>query len=424
MAGSRNDERRDFQASPDQGRKGFTAYRRLLRLPGAVGFFVPAIVARLGVAATGIGLIFSVHGFTGSFAFAGAVTGAFAIAEAVAGPQIGRLIDRLGQGRILPVVAGAHLTAIILTLLAASGGGIALSVLAAAAAGATVAQPGALAGARWVHIIPERTDLRVAFSLEAAVNDAVFMVSPPLVTLLSGLIAPWAGTAAAAVLLVTGCLVIAAQRATAPLPAKREPRRTRRFDRASYGLLSWAFLAAIGVNLGLGCFFGAAPILLTATAKGDGIPAVAGLILAVTSVASLASGLAFGAWAGQIRPQSAQLTAAVVLFGALVVAVIWQSLLGLTIAVVIAGVAIAPLVATSSQIVEASVERRALTQGLTWINTASAAGIGISGAAVGFAIEARGLATATLVALSLASIVVVSALAGVSARRAPLDARR
>lgn len=421
MAGSRNNERRDPLATTDQGRRGFGAYRGLLRLHGAVGFFVPAIVARLGVAATGIGLLFSIHGSTGSYAFAGAVTGAFAISEGIAGPQIGRLIDRFGQGRILPLVAGIHLIAIVLTVLAAAGAGLPLSVLAAMAAGATVAQPGALSGARWVHILPDRTDLRVAFSLEAAVNDAVFIIGPPLVTILSGLVAPWAGTAVAAALLVLGCLALAAQRTTAPPPAGRTPRRGEPPESPARGMLSRAFVAAVGVNLGLGCFFGAAPVLVTATAAGAGTPAIAGPILAVTSLASLASGLAYGASAGRLRPQVVQVAAAMVLLSAIVIAAIWPSLPGLTIAVLVAGIAIAPLVATSSQIVEASVERRVLTQGLTWINTASAAGIGVSSAAVGLAIDSGGLRAAILVALSLVSVAVMSALAGFRFRR---EARR
>ncbi|SDG39853.1 MFS transporter [Microbacterium pygmaeum] len=412
MAGSRNDDRLDPSWPGDRGPQGFTAYRRILRLPGAVGFFVPAIVARLGVAATGIGMLFSVHGFTGSYAFAGAVTGVFATAEAIAGPQVGRLIDRFGQGRILPAVAGAHLMAIVLTMFAAASGSLALSVPAAVFAGATVAQPGALAGARWVHILPERSDLRVAFSLEAAVNDAVFIIGPPVVTVLSGLVAPWAGSAVAAVLLVVGCLVLAAQTATAPSPAARSPRSEIRPHSRTNGLRSPAFLAAVGVNLGLGCFFGAAPILVTATATGNGIPAIAGFVLAATSVASLVSGLVYGASASRLRPQAVQLTAAAVLLSALVLAVFWPSLLGLAVAVLIGGIAIAPLVATSSQIVEASIERRVLTQGLTWINTASAAGVGISSAAVGFAIEAGGLVPATVVAMGLVGVAVASALAG------------
>lgn len=424
MAGSRNDDRRDHPTPTDQAPQGFSAYRRLLRRRGAVGFFVPAIVARLGVAATGIGLLLSVHGFTGSYAFAGAVTGAFAITEAIAGPQIGRLIDRFGQGRILPLVAGIHLIAIVLTVLAAAGASLPLSVLAAIAAGATVAQPGALSGARWVHILPERTDLRVAFSLEAAVNDAVYIIGPPLVTLLSGLIAPWAGTAAAAALLVVGCLFLAAQRTTAPPPAGRMPRGGGTRERPARGMRSRPFVAAVGVNLGLGCFFGAAPVLVTATAAGAGVPALAGFILAVASVASLASGLAYGASRVRVGPQTIQVAAALVLLSALVIAASWPSLPGVTIAVLVAGIAIAPLVATSSQIVEASVERRVLTQGLTWINTASAAGIGISSAAVGLAIESGGLRAATLVALCLVSVAVTSALIGFSRRRADRGATR
>ncbi|WP_220449754.1 hypothetical protein [Nonomuraea longispora] len=68
-------------------------YRALLRTPGATAFFSTATAGRVGIAMTSLGLVWLVHGRTGSYAVAGLVTGAFAVAEALAGPQLGRLLD-------------------------------------------------------------------------------------------------------------------------------------------------------------------------------------------------------------------------------------------------------------------------------------------------------------------------------------------
>lgn len=88
----------------DPMRSPVQRYGGVIRRPGAIAFFTTAAVARLGVAMTGLGLLFSVQHATGSFAIAGAATGGFAVTEAVAGPQVARLIDRSASetGQVRP----------------------------------------------------------------------------------------------------------------------------------------------------------------------------------------------------------------------------------------------------------------------------------------------------------------------------------
>lgn len=57
------------------------AYRHALRTPGAVGFFLPCLVGRLGIAMTNLGIMWLIHARIGSYAPAGAVTGALALPE-------------------------------------------------------------------------------------------------------------------------------------------------------------------------------------------------------------------------------------------------------------------------------------------------------------------------------------------------------
>lgn len=83
-------------------------YRALLRVPGASAFFFAAAVGRVGLAMTGIGLLWLVHARFGSYGVAGAATAAFALSEALIGPQTARLVDRFGQRRILPFCLADH----------------------------------------------------------------------------------------------------------------------------------------------------------------------------------------------------------------------------------------------------------------------------------------------------------------------------
>src|SRR5436190_8865756 len=80
--------------------------------PGARALLASSILARLPLAMFGIALLVHVQRLTGSFSVAGLVSGAYALANAVSAPQLGRLVDRSGQTRVL--LAGATVTALAL----------------------------------------------------------------------------------------------------------------------------------------------------------------------------------------------------------------------------------------------------------------------------------------------------------------------
>jgi hypothetical protein len=355
---------------------------------------------------TGLGLLFSIQHATESFAVAGGAAGVFAIAEAAAGPQIARLIDRWGQTQTVPTVVLVHIAAIVVALTAAGSAPIGVTLAVVIVAGAAMPQPGALSAARWSVLIPEAQALRVAFSLEASNNDIVFLSGPILVTLASTLLFPWAGSAVAATLVAVGCGAVALQRSTAPDPHGSHGRSERTVQSS---LRTAGFLATLGVNLGLECFFGAVPLLVTAAAAAEGLRPLTGLVLALSSGASIVAGLVYGALRFTPRPQTVQLIATIVLTVAVLVGALHPTLVGLAIMLIVGGTAIAPLLASSSQAVQATVTATELTQGFTWINSASAAGIAVSAALTGILIAYGGTRTATAMLVILVLTAVMSA---------------
>src|SRR5436190_20747486 len=88
-------------------------YLRILRRPGTARLLAPALVARIpdSIAATAIVVV--VRSVTGSYAAAGLAAGAFGIGAAVSAPLTGRAVDRLGQRRVLPVLAAAFAGALV-----------------------------------------------------------------------------------------------------------------------------------------------------------------------------------------------------------------------------------------------------------------------------------------------------------------------
>ncbi|MFE3270754.1 MFS transporter [Streptomyces sp. NPDC059215] len=230
-------------------------YTTLLRTSGAAAFFLPAALGRVGIAMTGIGIVWLVHARTGSYAAAGLVTGGFAVADAVAGPQIGRLVDRFGQARVLPSVLGAHAVAVVLLLV-----GAVPDVVAGVLVGATLPQLAALSAARWTALLSgERAaTLSTAFALEALANGVSYLAGPSLVSVLGAAGHPGAGVLLAAALVIGGGLALAAQRRTMPpLTGHAECRHAGR------ALLHPAFLREAALGLMLGVFFGAMQVSVT-----------------------------------------------------------------------------------------------------------------------------------------------------------------
>ena len=81
----------------------FTTYRRVLALPGALVFSMSGLVARLPISMVSLGIVLLVSTRTGSYSLAGTVSASYLIASALFSVLQARLIDRLGQSRVLPV---------------------------------------------------------------------------------------------------------------------------------------------------------------------------------------------------------------------------------------------------------------------------------------------------------------------------------
>ncbi|MGY6023582.1 MFS transporter [Streptomyces spinosirectus] len=393
-------------------------YRSLLRTPGAAAFFLPASLGRVGVAMTGLSIVWLVHGRTGTFASAGLVGGAFAVAEAVGAPQLARLVDRFGQTRVLPPALLAHAAAVgVLVSLVAADASAPLLVLGGAQAGASVPQLAAMSAARWVHLLraDRATELPTAFALESVGNAVGYLVGPATISALAAAGHPTAGTVLAASLSVGGGLVLAAQRGTAPSPAGDGAAHTRR-DHSS---LSGAVLVLVGLNLAIGVYFGAMQVSVTAFMVEHGAPGAAAPVFAVSNCSGLLAGWLYGLrrWRTTARVQllaaSGALTAGTLLLPTV------GSPLGLGLVVVLTGATIPPLLALFSVLTESTVHRAVLTQAFSWLGSASAAGSAVAAAVSGWAIDSLGPRGGFALTASAAAAMTLQGLVGLRLLRAP-----
>lgn len=377
-------------------------YREILAQPGALSFSAAGGIARLPMSMTGIGIVLLVSAVYGSYGLAGTVAAVNVAATATCSPQVARLVDRHGQARIMrPLLAVAVSALAGLVVAATLQAPPWVLYVTAAGAGATLGSIGAMARARWTHLLPEPHRLHTAYSLESALDDVVFAVGPVAATLLATSVAPGAGLVVALVAATVGGYWFLAQRRTEP------PVRGRGDGSdAPSAIRSAAMLALIAIFTTIGGVFGATNVATVAFAEEQDRTAWAGPILAVFAVASVFSGLLYGSrhWTSPMWRRF--LVGVVALAAGTSLFVLVETLWQLALVMSVAGCAIAPTLVTANGLIQRVVPPARLTEGLTWGGTALGIGVAIGSSAAGRAIDAEG-------ARAGYAVVVVAACAGV-----------
>ena len=398
-----------------------SGYRPLLRTPGAAAFFLAAAVGRVGIAMTGLSLLWLLHSRTGSYGTAGLATASFALSEALIGPHLARLIDRFGQTRVLPFCLLAHGVAIVGVLASTTP---AASIGCAACAGAVIPQLGACSAARWAHLLRGRRadELPAAFSLESLVNATAFLLGPTLATVLGAAGHATLGSATAATLVVGGGGALAAQRRTAPRPERTyaDAGRPEHVPRER-SLLRPDFLILALLNLAIGIYFGTMGISVSAFATQHHTPSAAAPILAAASISGLLSGWLYGLRQHR-TPAHLQLVGATAYLAATALLLPFApSPIWLGAAVILTEAAIPPTLVLLNVLTERSVHPAVLTQAFTWNNSTSAAGSALAALLAGrFADQAGASAAFALAPVAGFALLILS----VAARYRGPDRRR
>jgi predicted MFS family arabinose efflux permease len=382
-----------------------TGYRPLLRTPGAAAFFLAATAGRVGIAMTGLGLVWLLHARTGSYGTAGLAAAGFSLAEALIGPQLARLIDRFGQARVLPFSLLAHGAAIACVLASATP---AAAITAAICAGAVVPQLGALSAARWAHLLRgERAgELPAAFSLESLANAAAFLLGPVLVTSLGAVGDTTLACIIAAALIVGGGGALAAQGRTAPPPAREHAGR----GRTGRTLLQPPFLLLALLNLAIGLYFGTMGVSVSSFAISRAVPGAAAPIIAAAGLSALLSGWAYGRRRHPAPARRQLVIATAYLASAALLLPLAPSVIWLGAAVVITEAAVPPTLVLLTVLTEKAVHPAVLTQAFTWNNSASAAGLALAASLAGRAADTWGPSAALTLAPAAGLLLLVLSL--------------
>ena len=392
----------------------FQPYRVVLARPGATAFSAAGVLTRLPMSMVGIGLVLMVSEVYGSYGLAGRVAAVYVTVHALCSPQLAKLVDRLGQARVMrPAIAVSVVGLAVMVAVATVVGPTWLLYLGAVVAGASIGSVGALVRARWSHVLTDPRHVHTAYSLESALDELVFIVGPVLATVLATSVHPTAGLVVPAVAVVVGGVWLFSQRATEPPPQVREPGVRHRSVLRSRGLV-----VLLVVFIGMGAIFGATDVATVAFAEEQGSKAAAGVILAVFAAGSLVSGLGYGArhWVSPLWRRFAIGMVALAVGVSLFFLV--ESLLTLAAVMFVAGFAIAPTIINGNGLVQEFVDRRQLTEGLTWVGTSLGVGVAAGSSLAGEAIDRQGSHGGFLVVVVSAAIAVVATLVSLPALRA------
>lgn len=350
-------------------------YLRILRRPATARLLVPALAARIPDSIAATAIVVLVRSVTGSYSAAGLAAGAFGIGAAVSAPLTGRAVDRLGQRRVLPLLAAAFAGA-LLSLVFSSGrlSGVAAAVVAAIA-GLTRPPIEAALRTLWPRLV-SAAQVDTAYALDSTVQELIWIAGPLLLAVLLAAGRRQLPLIACAVLSIAGTAVYALGLRSVP-----DVRNTR--NTAASPLRQGRLRVLLMCGFCYGFSAGMLNLALVAFAGAHGGVAWAGILVAVWGIGSLLGGLAYGNrnWKAPVERRAMICLA---LFGAgLVLLAAAPGLIVLALFMVCLGFPLSPWLGSLSASVRRAVPAANSTEAFAWcfavITVGMAAGNAISG---------------------------------------------
>jgi predicted MFS family arabinose efflux permease len=379
-------------------------YRRVVSIREVRLPVLGATVGRLPFAGEALSVLLLVQGATGSFAEAGLVNACYSLGAAAGLPAQGRLVDRVGQTRVIAVATGVNAAAlVVLVLFAEAEDGLLAMALAGLVAGVAVPPIGTCMRTLWSELVADPLLRQSAFALDAVMVEVAFIVGPLLMALVIGLASPAAAVLVNVAITVTGSVLFASSRAS------RRWKGEARDVGLSGPLREAGIRVLMGTGVGLGMAVGAVELGVTALAADHGLRQLGGALVAAQAAGSLIGGLLYGSrtWHGSAGRRLGLLSIGMAI--TTVPLVFTPSLEAAFPLMLISGFALAPTVSVLYVLLDSVAPPGTGAEATGWVLTAfvagASAGSGLAGAAVngsgpraGLAVGLAGAALAVCVA--------------------------
>lgn len=387
-------------------------YKRILAIPAVRLPLAGATIGRLPFAAETLAVLLLVQDATGSFASAGLVNACYSIGAAAGLPTQGRIVDRIGQTRVIAIATAMNSLALIgLVLLAGGGGSVAAMCAISVFAGFAIPPLGTSIRTLWSELVPDHELRQSAFALDAVTVEVAFIVGPLLAALVIGIASPSAGVLMNVVLSILGSTLFALSRAS----------RSWEGEPHGLGLMgplrSGGVLTLMGVGLGVGAGVGAVELGMTAVAADDGLRSLGGALLATQAAGSLIGGLFYGGRTWQVSGgrRLGLLSAALAL--TTVPLVVTPSLEATFPLALLSGFMLAPTVSVLYVLLDSVAPTGTATEATGWVLTAFVSGASAGNGLGGVAVHASGPHAG--LAVGLGGTLLAAAVAWIG--RAPLE---
>ncbi|GAA3645856.1 MFS transporter [Microbacterium marinilacus] len=362
-------------------------YLDVLAIPHVPLTFGTALLGRAAYALVILPLLYAVQETSGSIALAGVAIALYGAGASLLAPVRAWLIDRHGATRVLvPLVLafGGTLTAAGAWSLA--GGHEWFLLIAAGLAGVVAPPLGPTMRVAWGSLAPGPSALRKALSLDAVMEELLYLAGPAAAGVALAFLPPGAVLLAPAALVLVGGLgfvCTSAVRAMVPAPDAGD---------AAFAVPSLlgdrAFVAVLVPALVAGGVSGALSVAVPVVLQGDGGPAAAGIALGLFAGGSAVGGLLFGA----LRVPGGAVRQLVLLSGALLGTTSLLSLVSgaVTVSVVLAGAGLffSPVMIVAYVAAQLAGGEHRQNAATTWVNTSHNLGSSAGSALAGVLIQA------------------------------------
>ncbi len=353
-------------------------YLSLLRSPYVARLLIGTLIGRLPSAMAILAIPLALRHVGASYGFVGFAAGTFAVASALGGPLLGRLVDRIGQPRVL--LATAMLAGAGFLVIGAAPQHRAGVIVGAVLAGAATPPLEPCLRVLWPSLVPGAR-LEMAYAVDSGSQELIFVGAPLLVAGLSAVAFPALALWVAAVLGAVGVLIVSS---AAPSRRYRAAQRSPHWlgPLRSRGLVV-LFLGLIGTGLAIGTL----NVLVVYYAERHHIPGGAGSLLALNAGGALVGAVGYGLirWRMSL-PRRALLLAVGLMIGYGLLALVPAPPL-MVVLMLVTGLFFAPLLTVSFVLVGQLAPPGTTTEAFAWLITVFTSGMAVGAAVVGTILE-------------------------------------
>ncbi|WP_166349473.1 MFS transporter [Phytoactinopolyspora limicola] len=366
--------------------------------------------ARMPLAGAGVVIVIATSAAGHSYSAAGFCAALYVLCAAVVSPQLGRAMDAFGQRVVLLIAAAGQASALLLLCLLALRNAPLWAIAGASMMiGLSSVDIGATVRARWALRERDPAQRRVASMLESVVDEAVFIVTAPIVTLVAAFGAAWAPAAITMGPLFGSTTLAASAPVSRPVRRRRHGPTQRRRRRASVLKPLWRFLLWF---IAAGMFLGSIEVLLVALSVEHGHPTDAGLALSAWAVGSAGVALLAGARLAALRPAQVVIVSSIVMAASVAFLPLSNERWWPIAVCLVAGMGASPALGAGFARIAYRAGDRSQTEAMAWASAAMGLGTSVGATAAGAVADRVTTSDAYVLPALLGILLVALALVG------------